>query len=389
MLSDGIRKRETASGETRYQVRVRFDDASGKERTLTATCRTVREAEAKRRELLSRKEQGVALGTGKVTFEKYAEEWLSSCRAAGLSPLTLQGYEGLLKRYVTPVIGAVTLEKMRPAHIQLVLTDLSERRHSHTGEPLSARTRLHVYRALHTALKHAERLDLIPSNPADRVTAPQVKRERVLALTAEQIISLLEACKAESDTLGMAALLAVTCGMRRGELCGLKWENVDLSAGTLSVVETVVPVSGAGLTVKAPKSNDSLREIPLPARTISELKAYRTRQGERRLKAGPFWNDLGLVLDNGLGGYYYPDGLSSDFSAVARKLKVPATLHTMRHQYASLLVAAGENVKVVQYLLGHSSAQITMDTYSHLLPGAHLGAAAKIEDALGEKRAAQ
>jgi integrase len=360
---------------------VRFDDAAGKERTLTATCRTRKDADAKRRELVARKESGVALGTGKQTLEEYAAGWVASCRAAGLSPLTVQHYEDHFRRYITPLIGNVPLERLRPAHVQLVLTSLSERKHHRTGEPLSARTRLHVFRVLHNALERAADLDLIAGNPAERVKAPSVKRERVAALSVEDITALLQACSVESDALGIAARLAVTCGMRRGELCGLRWSDVDLEAGVLSVQQTVVPAKG-GLVVKPPKSDDSLRTIPLPARTVSELKAYKSRQVARRLALGPVWTDRDLVIDNGLGGYYYPDGLSQAFTVVARKLKIPATMHTMRHQYASLLVASGENVKVVQYLLGHSSAQLTMDTYSHLLPGAHMGAAAKINAAL-------
>lgn len=398
MASDGIRKRMTASGEVRYQVRVRFDDASGKERTLSATCRTVKEAESKRREFLSRKERGVGLVASRQTVEEFGRDWVERGRTEGLSPLTTEHYRKELERFVYPVIGNVPLKLVRAEHVQMVLDAMAKRMNARTGEPLSQRTRLHVYRVLYNMLGQAKMLDVIEDNPAERVRPPRVEKRQVHALTAEQIEAVLEECEAESDALGIAALLAVTCGMRRGEICGLRWEHVDLGAdetaeggprpASLRIVETVVSVRGKGLLTKSPKSRESVRSLPLPARTVQALRAYRVNQNERRLSLGPVWQKLGLVVDNGKGGYYHPDKLSGDFTAAAKRAEVPATLHTMRHQYASLLVAAGENIKVVQAVMGHASAQITMDTYSHLLPDANRSVAGRIDEALSRKKAA-
>jgi integrase len=378
----GIRQR----GD-RWQVRVCYEDMAGKRHTLTDTCATKTGARRKRDEFRAVRDSGQNIGTGKETLKAYLETWLTRREErAGLSPLTTEGYRRNVERYIVPNIGGVELRKLTPEHVELLLDALGSTPNKRTGKPLSAQTQQHAFRVLHKALEDALRQGRIASNPCHLVSGPKVERHELATLTAEQVGKLLASIKASgSDYLYMASVLGSTLGLRRGEVLALRWEDVDLEAAEALIVHSSIPAKG-GAVVKAPKSEASRSVVPLPAFTVTELKAYGTRQKARRLEAGSMWQDSGLVIENGFGFSISPGHLSRSFTKEAKAAKMPITFHGLRHTFTSLHHDAGTPLKVLQELVRHASPALLLSRYGHSMPGAHEVAAERLDKALREAR---
>jgi len=378
----GIRQR----GD-RWQARVSYEDMAGKRQTLTDTCATKSGARRKRDEFRAIRDSGQNIGTGKESLKDYLETWLTRREErAGLSPLTEQTYRRNVERYIVPSIGGVELRKVTPEHVELLLDAMGTTPHHRTGTPLSAQTQQHAFRVLHKALEDALRQGRIASNPCHLVSGPKVERHELETLTAEQVGKLLAAIKAtDSDWLYIAALLGATLGLRRGEVLALRWEDVNLETAEALIMRSSIPAKGGAIT-KAPKSEASRSVVPLPAFTVAELKAYSTRQKERRLEAGSMWQDNGLVIENGLGAPVSPGHLSRSFTVEAKKAKAPITFHGLRHTFTSLHHDAGTPLKVLQELVRHASPALLLSRYGHSMPGAHEAAAGRLDAVLKKAR---
>ena len=182
--------------------------------------------------------------------------------------------------------------------------------------------------------------------------------------------------------LYMPTMLAVTTGLRRGEILGLRWDNVDLVAGTLTVVQSLEQTKD-GLRLKTPKTHRSRRSIALLAMTTTELRLHRAKQAEERLALGPAYEEAGFVCPRPGGAPWTPDVFSTAFAAFVRRSGLSQfRFHDLRHTHASHLLRAGVHPKIVSERLGHSSVGITLDTYSHVLPGMQQDAVKLIDTAL-------
>jgi integrase len=229
--------------------------------------------------------------------------------------------------------------------------------------------RLHAHRVvLREALGHAVKREQLARNPADATTPPRPQRKTIEMWDVDTINGFLDAAS-DSPYRGYYDL-AVLTGMRGSELCGLKWENVDLTAGKLMVVSTLQRIYGKGLLEGQPKTAKSRRSLALSARALAGLKRIRRQQAEQKLAAGSAWKGTGFVFTQPDGKPIDPDALTHDFQDIVRKAELPhLTLHGLRHAHATLLLTRGIHPKVVSERLGHSTISITMGTYSHVLPG--------------------
>jgi len=239
---------------------------------------------------------------------------------------------------------------------------------------------------LHSALKHAVRMRLIARNPADDLALPKIRRAEITALTETQVAALLAA--AEGTPVRTPLLALVTIGVRRGELLGLRWHDLDLEAARLSVRHTLQE-SSAGLELKEPKTARAARTIALPGVTVEALREHRRVQLETRLRVGAGFNTQELVFPGADGEPWWPSNFDRATRRVFKKAGLSCRLHDLRHTHATMLLAKDVHPKVVQERLGHANIGITLDIYSHLIPHMQEEAAAKIDAGMREVLAGQ
>ena len=244
------------------------------------------------------------------------------------------------------------------------------------------RTVVQTYRVLSSALKQAVRWQLIAVNPASAVTPPRVERAALQIPNAEGVLNLLSA--ATGTWIAVPLLVAVSTGLRRGELLGIRWRDVDLSGGFIRVTGAIQRQGGALIRVE-PKSARGRRTVGLPDITVEALRAHKTEQSVRQTMIGQAWQGGDLVFDRGDGATIDPDSLTHAFGRLAKELGVKVRLHDLRHAYATLLLLADVHPKIVSEALGHSSTAFTMDTYSHVVPSMQRRAAEAIDEALGRR----
>lgn len=284
------------------------------------------------------------------------EEWLTAylgLRAPELAPRTLEQYTDLATRYIVPALGAIPLEDLRPLAIAQLLAPISAQ-HPRTAQL--------VHRLLSTALRCAVAYGLIAASPAAAVAAPRHRRADPRWLDADTARALL------TRTIGsrwhIAWSLALCLGLRRGELAGLRWGDVDLDKRLLTVSQQIQLIGGRIVT-GPPKSDAGLRSLPLPPSLAAELAMW------RRAQRAPIGADSYVLSCHADGGPVTPAAIGRALARDMRRAGLePINLHGLRHTMATMAVAQGVHLRVLQGLLGHANISITADTYSHILPSA-------------------
>jgi integrase len=311
----------------------------------------------------------------KLSLADYLHRWLEDAARSSVRPATFELYQGLIRTHVNPRLGGVPVARLTPLHIQGLLTEMEQ-------AGASPKLRLLTYGVLHRALGQAVAWGMIPRNPCDAVARPRAPRPAVRSLTAEQARALLQA--ARGDRLEALYVLAVTTGMRQGELCGLQWEDVDLQRGTVQVRHQLQEVSGR-LALVEPKTARSRRLVVLPALAVMALLEHRERM---RAEGKP---PDGFVFTAPEGGPLRKSNLRRrSFEPLLQRAGLPRIrFHDLRHTAASLLLAEGVHPKVVQEILGHSTVSMTLDTYSHTTPAMHRQAVATLDRVLEQDRTGQ
>jgi integrase len=377
-MKDGLIKR----GETwSYYVKIRDAKTGKKTNRWVGGFATRDEARDARDDARVAANKGTSVAASRVTMKEYLESWLEGY-ASQVKPSTHVSYTLHVNTYIVPRIGAERLQQLTPAMVAQLYAVLQKQggqdRHKvKEGEkpkakPLSATTVRRVRATLHKALAEAVQQRLIPYNPADAVKAPKVERDiddagEMKTWTREELDKFLVSCA--SDRLFPMWRLAAWTGMRRGEVAGLKWRDIDLDAGTITVQRARVTV-GSEVRESRPKTATGRRQVELDDETLGALRAWRDRHKAERKEWPGEWPDHGLVFTLQDGSPLHPDHLTSWFHALSKKAKLPAIrLHDLRHTHATLLIAAGVPVKVVSERLGHSTPAFTMTVYQHVLPG--------------------
>jgi integrase len=335
----------------------RFSLANGRRRTFYGSSDD--DVARQIREFQHTVDIGLTVSPENPTVEAFLGGWLSAMRPSVRST-TWQRYEGLLRHHAIPEIGKVRLSKLTPLHVQRLYASRLE-------AGLSPTTVRHLHTVLHRALGHAVKWGLLPRNPIDLVDAPKMAQTEMVALTREQTRRLLEAARGER--LESLYVLALTTGMRQGELFALRWRHVDLDRGVLQVRGTMQQVKG-GPQLAEPKTRGSRRQIQLTSAAVQALREHRVRQNAERLKLGAAWEDQDLVFPNYVGRPLTPGNLvQRSFYPLLAKAGIPRVrFHDLRHTAATLLLEQGVHPKVVSEMLGHSTIAITLDLYSHVTP---------------------
>lgn len=371
-----------ARGEDIWQIDVYLgrDPKTGKRIRDTHTfIGKFKAAEKEERRLLRERDQGLYAAPSHETVDEYLTRWLREYVKPNLSGNTYEGYARCVNRYIIPNVGEVKLSKLRPQHISAMYAKLREQP-ARGGGKLSGHTILHAHRVLREALKHAVQEDhSLAVNPCDAVKPPRREEKEMKTITETQTAMLLQGL--QGTRYHAPVMLAVSCGLRRGELLGLRWQDVDLDTGKLSVRQALEQTK-EGIKAKRPKTKKSERLISMPAFAVAVLKTHKAEQNARKLEQGNTWKAHDLVFPAPDGSPWSPSHFSRMFSFHARRLGIDCRLHDLRHSHATQMLRAGIHPKVVSERLGHAKVGFTMDTYTHAVQGLDEQAARKVGAAL-------
>jgi integrase len=346
-----------------------------------------RDAERVLAEEIHQRNTGIDVAHGKLTVKQYLNRWLTDYAATNVSPATLVRYEGIVANHLLPAIGRIQLSDLRPAHIQRAYAGALSPggRKDRRAGALSARTVLQHHRVLREALAHAVRWQLIARNPADAVATPKPARHEMRVLDRREAWSLLDSCA--QNPLHCLIYMALVTGARLGELLALRWCDIDGTTGTIRVTRTAQRMPGKGIVFHAPKTHRSIRPIALSPVALRVLKTHRTAQAEHRLAMGSDYVDQDLIFATALGTPLDGTNVTRNFQRLARDADLGhVRFHDLRHSAATLMLAAGTNPKIVSERLGHATVNITLDTYSHVLPDMQREAALAIDQLLARTK---
>jgi integrase len=379
--------RERSPGHWAIVIDVR-DPSTGKRRRRWHSFEgTKRQAQVECARLLTETKNGTSVDPTRMTVAAFFERWIEHMEGQ-VSPRSHERYAELCRKNLAPLLGGLMLTKLQPAHIsEAYAKALTSGRMNGPGG-LSARTVTHMHRVLREALQQALRWQMLPRNPADAVKPPKVERKQMSVLDTDATAELIEA--ARETPLFIPILLGVRCGLRRGEVVALRWRNVDLERGQISVVASAEQTD-RGVREKEPK-NGKGRTIVLSATEIEELRCHRLQQAQSLLALGVRLTDDHHVVARENGQALQPRSLTHAFVKFARRHGFQIRLHDLRHSHATHMLASGVHPKIAQERLGHSSVGITLDLYSHVLPGMQAEAVNRVDamlrDAL-DRRAAK
>jgi integrase len=306
------------------------------------------------------------------TLGGFLNEWLTRAKPY-LRPKTWNQYSQVVHQHISPYLGSHNLDEVSPGDIQELYGRLLSQ-----GRSLFTLRITHA--VLHRALRQAVRWGVLDRNPCDGVDKPKPRRREMKTLTADQIRQLLE--PVESTPFEALYYLAVTTGLRQGELLGLKWSDVDWSVPCLKVQRQLQRIVGQGLVFAEPKTAAGRRVVTLGPSATKKLRQHLQRQSEVREKSGHARSQDGdLIFPSSRGTPMGPRNLLRHFKITLKKAGLPEIrFHDLRHTAASLMLQQGTHPKVVQERLGHSQISVTLDTYSHVLPSLQAEAAEKIDE---------
>lgn len=386
----------TKRGRESWRLKFDVDSQGGQRTTIYKTVRAAskREAQTLLAAEIAKAAAGELVATSKSTVALFLERWLGHVQPT-VAPKTFERYDEIVRKHLVPALGAVRLQKLSTQAIDAALARMltAGRRLRPAGEGapapapagLAPRTVRHHAVVLKQALDQAVTWQLIARNPADGCTLPQVPDEEIEILNDAQVGDVLT--KLRGHALYPIVSLALGTGLRRGELLGLQWGDVDLDACTVRVARSVEQTKD-GLTLKAPKTRSGRRSLRVAAAVVEDLREHRRRLLELRLQLGAGrLPDDAQVFATIAGGLRSPNALTKEWTKAAAGAGLPpVTFHALRHTHASQLIAAGLDVVTVSKRLGHANPAITLKVYSHLFTNSDERAAQVVDAAFRRAR---
>lgn len=365
-------------GEDRWLVRFFCGtDADGKRQYVAKVVYGKRkDAQRWLNDALRERDLGVRVDRSYLTLDGYLDRWLADAVHAKVRASTFTSYSDCLRLHVRQTIGGIRLDRLRPLDVQGVVTRCRDK-------GLSPRTTQYTFRVLKQALQQAVDWRLLAINPCTGVKPPKQVRKEMRALSVEQARRFISA--ASQDSQGLVLVFAMTTGLRPSEYLALKWSDLDERNGVVRVNRSLSDDARGTWTFAENKTPRSRRVVRLQAQVLGWLRDWRLRQKEIR-EAASIWVDHDLIFTNANGG-------PLDRHNLARRHLRPVLkaagldqirLYDLRHTFATLALSAGVPIKVVSEALGHTSAVLTLDTYSHVLPHMQDEAVARVEALLSE-----
>ena len=342
---------------------------NGKRYYVSAKTKT--ETEQKLRQSMTDADRGLVFEAGALMLSDYLDKWLLNIKDT-VRQRTWERYEQIARVHLKPILGRLKLKNLTPTHVRRLYREKLDAGASH-------RTVQYIHTTLRKALQDAVTDDLIPRNVADGIKAPRPKKKEINPLSPEQTRTFLEAIR--DDLLEALYVLAIHRGLRQGELLGLKWDDVDLEAGTLQVRRTL-SLTRDGHVFEQPK-NGKGRSIELTQSSAYALRSHLQHQLKEIEALGDEYRDQGLIFPGEKGQPMRPWTLTRKLQRMLERVGLPhIRFHDLRHTCATLLLGKGVHPKFVQELLGHATISITLDTYSHVIPAMGDQTRKAIEDVL-------
>lgn len=338
---------QRAKGSWSISIYLGKDNITNKKKYKWYTVKgTKKEAEIFMNEKINEIQKGIFVDSKNMSFEQYLNYWYEQCCITRLSQTTYESYRRNLDKYIIPNLGNIKLDKLLPLQLQSFYNELSNE--------LSNTTIVYIHRIIHSALNKAMKWDLVIRNVADNVEVPKKQKYNATVLNSEEIQKLINAIA--NTYIYIPVMIAIATGMRRGEILGLVWNNIDLENGNIKVIQALYPTKD-GLTILPPKTKTSIRSISMPPTLIQILKEYKEKQKNK--------SEFVCTLEDG--SIISPSSLNHKFKQILEDNNLPhIRFHDLRHSHASLLLAQGVSAKAISTRLGHSNISITMDLYSHI-----------------------
>jgi len=357
------------------------DPATGKRKQQWLSIKgTKKDAEKRLSELLSQLDTGGFVRPSKLTLGEFLEQWLRDYVWPNLAPTTSEIYEFIINHHLVPALGNLPLTQLKPEVIQRYISEKLERGRCDGKGGLSPKTVRHHYVTLHDALSAAVKWGLLARNPADAISPPRVQCHEMQTWNEDEVTLFLKAAK--GTPYYCLFYIALYTGMRRSELLPLRWQDIDLILGQISVSRSLHrPIGSSEPVFREPKTASGRRTIALSPSAIMVLKEHQEKQKLECIMLGKSLTDDNLVFSCVDGKSLSPDNVTHAWFKLVRRTGLkPIRLHDARHTHASLMLKQGIHPKIVQERLGHSSIQITLDTYSHIAPGLQKAAAERFDE---------
>ena len=370
--------RQRSPGSWTIDLYVGIDPRTGKKRYHTETVRGPK-ANAQRRlnELVYQLDTGTFTRPSRETVAEFLRGWLRDYAETNVSERTLEGYQGNVDRYLVPTIGSVMLTKLTPRHVQTMDSGLLRR-------GLSATTVKAAHGTLSQALRWGERLGILRRNVAGDVNRPRTQHYQARFMDWDECQRYLDIAK--RSQYFPAILLAITTGIRRSELVGLRWTDVDFATATLTVPRGLVELAKGRLVTNDHTKGGRRRMMALPSTALGAFQWLREQREAYIMKRGWEWNEDGYIFCEPSGEPIPPHRITDASASIAKRAGLKGVrLHDLRHSHASLMLWAGSSLKEISERLGHAGIAITGDLYAHILPALEREGMARWEEKFGSK----
>jgi len=369
-MKGNIRKRTEKGG---WQITIwTGTKADGKPQRYYETVKGKKSnAQRRLRELLTTIDNGTYAPPSHLTVTQLLKEWQAGYCKTNCCFRTQDTYDYIVRWHLIPAFGHVKLESLQPRMIQTF--------YGKACETLSKRTVLHIHRILSQALKWAVRQGYIGRNPAEMVDPPVPTHRNMSTLSPEEVCLLLE--RAQGNAFYGVIYTAISTGLRRNEILGLRWRDVDLLMTSISVSQ-IIDKTKDRLLFKEPKTQKSRRRISITPKLACFLREHQRKQEQVFMEQGKILDLDDLVFCHPDGRPFDPSTVTHSFGKIVRSLGLKVRFHDLRHSCASLMLREGVHPKIVSEMLGHSTIAITLDVYSHIMPGMQEAAARSLDSVL-------
>lgn len=368
-----IRQRADGTWEARFTAGKKDD---GKQIQRSIYGKTRAEVSKKLIEVLNELNTGDYIPPNKLTLAIWLELWLKQYASIILRPSTYISYEGYIYNHINPVMGGILLKDLTSERIQVFYNDKFQNGRTDGKGGLSPKTIRNLHNMLHKALDQACRNNLIAKNIAKHSVLPKRERKEMRVLSRKEQKELI--LKIGTERLGFAILFDLSTGLRIGELCGLKWQDIDFSKKTFQVRRTLQRLKTSKTeqqeseTAKTKvvegkvKTDKGYREIPIQDKIFTELLEYQERQKQEKEEASDAYTGNDYVFTSPIGGAVEPSTMRDMFNRLLKLANIEhANFHALRHTFATRAIESGVPIKAVSDILGHATVQLTMDLYCH------------------------